>query len=125
MEAQICYSSSMSIDEELERLRQENQTVRERLKQALLAIDFLQECVKELGRQQAKDSHNSSLPAPPDRFGRPPKSLWYRVARKSAGSPAIGGIIWTGPSWCSCMKGSAVSTANRISVTFLLCSQWL
>ena len=44
---QICYSTSMSTDEELEQLRHENQTLREGLKQALLAIDYLQERVKE------------------------------------------------------------------------------
>lgn len=80
----------MSNDEELERLRQENQTLREGLKQALLAIDYLQERVKELERQQAKDSHNSSLPPSSDRFVRPAKSLRQKSGKKpgaQAGHP--------------------------------------
>ncbi len=75
----------MGNDDELERLRQENHSLREGLKQALLAIDFLQERVKELERQQAKDSHNSSLPPSSDRFVRPPKSLRPSSGKKSGG----------------------------------------
>jgi transposase len=75
----------MSNDDELERLRQENHSLREGLKQALLAIDFLQERVKELERQQAKDSHNSSLPPSSDRFVRPPKSLRQSSGKKAGG----------------------------------------
>src|SRR6266568_1603547 len=73
-------------DEELE---QSQQDLREGLKQAIMAlgsqhehgkvleglIDALQERVKTLERQQAKDSHNSSLPPSSDRFVRAPKSL--------------------------------------------------
>jgi transposase len=72
----------MSNDEELERLRQENQTLREGLKQALLAIDYLQERVKELERKPPKDSHNSSLPPSSDRFVRPAKSLRQKSGKK-------------------------------------------
>lgn len=75
----------MSNDEELQRLRQENQSLREGLKQALMAIDFLQERVKELERQQAKDSHNSSLPPSSDRFVRPVKSLREKSGKKPGG----------------------------------------
>jgi transposase len=86
----------MSKDEELERLRQENQalqeanqTLREGLLEAIQVIDAHQRRVKELeevvASQQermkalqarlAKDSHNSSLPPSSDRFIRAPKSL--------------------------------------------------
>ena len=82
---EICYSKSMSEDEELERLRQENQILREGLKQALMAIDYLQERVKELEGKQAKDSHNSSLPPSSDRFVRPPKSLRQKSGKKAGG----------------------------------------
>src|SRR5256885_8604717 len=93
----ICYSRSMTKDEELEQLRAEkrvlcerlrrkdeeleqlqqaNTDLREGLKQAIIAmgsqqervrvleglIDSQQERIKTLERQQAKDSHNSSLP---------------------------------------------------------------
>lgn len=75
----------MSNDDELERLRQENHSLREGLKQALQAIDFLQERVKELERQQAKDSHNSSLPPSSDRFVRPPRSLRQKSGKKPGG----------------------------------------
>ena len=84
----------MSNDDELERLRQENcslrqenQNLREGLKQALLAIEFLQERIKEVERQQAKDSHNSSLPPSSDRFVRPPKSLRVKSGKKPGGQP--------------------------------------
>jgi DNA repair exonuclease SbcCD ATPase subunit len=116
----ICYSSSMTKDEELERLRQEktallealrrkdeeleqshkaNQDLREGLKQAIMAlesqqervttleglIDALRERVKTLEGQQAKDSHNSSLPPSSDRFVRPPKSLRKKSGKKPGG----------------------------------------
>src|SRR5437764_7268759 len=116
----ICYSRSMTKDEELEQLRAEktvlcealrrkdeeleqshkaNQDLREGLKQAIIAIDaqqervkaleglidFLQERVKTLEGQQAKDSHNSSLPPSSDRFVRPPKSLRKKSGKKAGG----------------------------------------
>src|SRR5258707_779373 len=84
-------------DTELEQWHQANQDLREGLKQAIIAIgsqqervnvlegliDALQERIKTLERQQAKDSHNSSLPPSSDRFVRPPKSL----RKKSGKSP--------------------------------------
>lgn len=75
----------MSNDDELERLRQENQSLREGLKHALMAIDFLQERVKELERKSAKDSHNSSLPPSSDHFVRTPKSLRQASGKKPGG----------------------------------------
>ena len=77
----------MSNDEELDRVREENHTLREGLKQALQAIDYLQERVNELERQQAKDSHNSSLPPSSDRFVRAPKSLRHKSGKKPGGQP--------------------------------------
>src|SRR4249920_416298 len=84
-------------DEELEQSHQANQDLREGLKQAIIAIgsgqervkdlegliEALQERIKTLERQQAKDSHNSSLPPSSDRFVRAPKSL----RKKSGKSP--------------------------------------
>src|SRR6266516_278316 len=116
----ICYSRSMTKDEELEQLRHENTALREALqdkdteleqaqqantdlreglKQAIIAIgsgqervqvlegliDALQERLKTLERQQAKDSHNSSLPPSSDRFVRAPKSLRHKSGKKSGG----------------------------------------
>jgi transposase len=102
----ICYSSNMTKDEELEQLRAEktvlcellrrkdeeleqsleaNQDLREGLKQAIMAIEYLQERVKALEGQQAKDSHNSSLPPSSDRFVRPPKSLRKKSGKKPGG----------------------------------------
>src|SRR5260221_8828569 len=86
-----------SKDSELDQAQQANQDLREGLKQALIAIgsgqervnvlegliDALQERIKTLAGQQAKDSHNSSLPPSSDRFVRPPKSL----RKKSGKSP--------------------------------------
>jgi transposase len=102
----ICYSRSMTRDEELEQLRAEkivlcerlrrkdeelersqqaNQDLREGLKQAIIAIDSQQERVKTLEGQQAKDSHNSNLPPSSDRFVRPPKSLRKKSGKKPGG----------------------------------------
>ena len=86
-------------DEELEQAHQANQDLREGLKQAIIAIAYhqervttlegliegLQERVKTLERQQAKDSHNSSLPPSSDRFVRPPKSLRQKSGKKPGG----------------------------------------
>src|SRR5438270_6034292 len=116
----ICYSRSMTKDEELEQLRAEkrvlcerlrrkdeeleqlqqaNTDLREGLKQAIIAInsqqervkplegliDFLQERIPTLERQQAKDSHNSHLPPSSDRFVRPAKSLRKKSGKKAGG----------------------------------------
>src|SRR5690349_3128021 len=76
-------------DDELAQAQQANQTLREGLKQAIIAIDAqqervttlegliasLQERITTLEGQQAKNSHNSHLPPSFDRFVRPPKSL--------------------------------------------------
>jgi len=48
-------------------------------------IEGLQERVKTLERQQAKDSHTSSLPPSSDRFVRPPKSLRHKSGKKVGG----------------------------------------
>ena len=88
-------------DEELEQAQQANQDLREGLKQAIIAIgsgqervkvlegliEGLQERIKTLERQQAKDSHNSSLPPSSDRFVRAPKSLRHKSGKKAGGQP--------------------------------------
>lgn len=75
----------MNTDDELERLRQENQTLREALRQAVDAIGYLQQRVEALEQRQAKDSHNSSLPPSSDRFVRAPKSLRKKSGKQPGG----------------------------------------
>src|SRR6266699_3307543 len=86
-------------DIKLEQSQQANQDLREGLKQAIMAIgsqhervkvlegliEALQERIKTLERQQAKDSHNSSLPPSSDRFVRPPKSLRQKSGKLPGG----------------------------------------
>ena len=74
-------------DEELQQSHQANQDLREGLKQAIEAIDYLQERVKALEGQQAKDSQNSNLPPSSNRFVRPPKSLRQKSGKKPGGQP--------------------------------------
>lgn len=96
---QILYGALLGKDEELEQAQQANQILREGLKEAIASIGYLQEQVtslqgvidaqheriKTLERQQAKDSHNSSLPPSSDRFVRPPKSLREKSGQKPGG----------------------------------------
>jgi transposase len=105
------YEALRRKDEELEQSRQANQDLREGLKQAIIAIgagqervtvlegliDALQERITTLERQQAKDSHNSSLPPSSDRFVRPPKSLRKKSGKSPGGRDA--------PSWASPAAG--------------------
>ncbi len=102
----------MTMDEELNHLRQENQvlqttnqTLREGLLEAIHAIEglllrvkdlegggaFQQERIKTFEGRQAKDSHNSSLPPSSDRFGRMPKSLCKKSGKKPGGQPRYQG----------------------------------
>jgi transposase len=86
---------------EVQQLKQEKQVLREGLGEAIQAIerlqehahvlegqiDVLQERLKTLEGQQAKDSHNSSLPPSSDRFARPAKSLRQKSGKKPGGQP--------------------------------------
>lgn len=86
-------------EEELQQSYQANQALREGLKQAISALESQQEqiktCeglitsqqerIKTLEGQQAKDSHNSSLPPSSDRFVRPIKSLRKKSGKKPGG----------------------------------------
>jgi transposase len=89
---QICESSGMTTDEELEQLRQANTHLREQvgslteaLTTATETISSLQDQVKHLQEQQAKDSYKSSLPPSSDRFVRRPKSLRKKSGKKAGG----------------------------------------
>src|SRR5712692_10433701 len=81
------YEALRRKDEELEQSHQANQDLREGLKQAIIAIGAGHERVNTLERQQAKDSHNSSLPPSSDRFVRAPKSLRTKSGKKPGGQP--------------------------------------
>jgi transposase len=85
--------------QEVLQLQHEKQVVRDALKEAIQAIeqvqehakmlegqiDVLQERVRILEGQQAKDSHNSNLPPSSDRFVRLPKSLKQKSGKKPGG----------------------------------------
>jgi len=84
---------------EAQQLQHEKQVIRDALKEAIQAIerlqehaktlesqiDVLQERVKTLEGRQAKDSHNSNLPPSSDRFVRRPKSLKQKSGKKPGG----------------------------------------
>jgi hypothetical protein len=85
--------------QEVQQLQHEKVVESEALKEAMQAIErlqthannlegqieVLQERVKTLERQQAKDSHNSNLPPSSDRFVRAPKSLRQKSGKKPGG----------------------------------------
>lgn len=75
----------MDKDQEIERLRQENQEMKAALQQALETITRLTQRVQALEAQLAKDSHNSHLPPSSDRFVRQPKSLRPKSQKPSGG----------------------------------------
>jgi transposase len=118
-------------DEELQQSRRSNQDVREGLKQAIIAIESLREQVKDLQGQvnclqeriktlegqQAKDSHNSSLPPSSDRFFRAPKSLRQKSGKKPGGQRGHRGHHLrqvAAPTRCSSMRSNAASVASVI-----------
>jgi hypothetical protein len=86
-------------DKELQQVYQANQDLREGLKQAIRGLESQQERMKTLEGlitaqqerittlegQQAKDSHNSSLPPSSDRFVRAPQSLRKKSGKKPGG----------------------------------------
>jgi transposase len=75
----------MDKDQEIERLRQENQELKAALQQALATIEQLTQRVQELEARLAKDSHTSHLPPSSDRFHRQPKSLRKKSEKPSGG----------------------------------------
>ncbi len=88
----------MTIEEELNHLREENKVLREQLvqrdemiqqmqKKVGEQISALSEQVKSLRDRLSKDSHNSHLPPSSDRFVRKPKSLRQRSEKHSGGQP--------------------------------------
>jgi transposase len=90
----------MIADDELIRLRAENQHLKEQLQQRdqhLLELEqlvlSLQEQVKTLQERLAKDSHNSHLPPSSDRFARQKKtrSQRKRSGKKPGGQPGHDG----------------------------------
>ncbi len=104
----ILYEALLRQEEELKLSQQAKQDLREGLKQAIIAINSQQEQVKvlegliasqqeritTLERQQAKDSHTSSLPPSSDRFVRPPKSTAHtRAERRLVDNKAIKDIL--------------------------------
>src|SRR5215467_807125 len=100
-DTRILYEALLRTENELEQAQQANEDLREGLKQALIAMGSQQERIQALEeviaaqheristleRQQAKDSHNSSLPPSSDRFVRPPKSLRQKSGKKAGGQP--------------------------------------
>ena len=95
-------------EDELKRLRQSNEDLREGLRSAISSLQAyhkqvvgleevstgLRRQVSTLQQRQAKDSHNSSLPPSSDRFVRAPKSLRQPSCKKPGGQKAIVGIFY-------------------------------
>jgi transposase len=95
------YEALLRTEAKLDQAQQANEDLRDGLKQALIAmgsqqeriqaleevITAQQERISTLERQQAKDSHNSSLPPSSDRFVRPPKSLRQKSGKQAGGQP--------------------------------------
>lgn len=91
--------------QEVQQLQHEKQVIREALTEAIRAIErlqehanslegqigVLQERVKTLEGQLAKDSHNSNFPPSSDRFVRLPKSLKQKSGKKPGGQQGHGG----------------------------------
>ncbi|MFL5704649.1 MAG: IS66 family transposase [Ktedonobacteraceae bacterium] len=75
----------MDKDQEIERLRQENQELKAALQEALASMAQLSQQVHELQARLKKDSHNSHLPPSSDRFARQPKSLRKKSEKPSGG----------------------------------------
>jgi transposase len=75
----------MDKDQEIERLRAENQQKDERIASLEHQMEFLMHRVQELEGRLKKDSHNSHLPPSSDRFARQPKSLRKKSDKPSGG----------------------------------------
>ena len=75
---------------ETDRLRAENEELREQLSLALQVIEQLQQRVQELEAQVKQDSHNSNWPSSRDK-GRRTKSLRERSGKKPGGQPGHAG----------------------------------
>src|SRR5579859_6145290 len=67
------------------------------MQQMQTQISSLTQQVQALQERQAKDSHNSSLPASSDRFTRKTKSLWKKSEKKSGGQEGHPGtsLAWS------------------------------
>src|SRR5215212_9223528 len=75
----------MDNDAEIDRLRAENEQLREQLSMTLRVIEQLQQRIQELEAQVKQDSHNSNWPSSRDK-GRT-KSLRERSGKKPGGQP--------------------------------------
>src|SRR5712691_10251138 len=75
----------MTPEEELLRLRAENQALKDQLTERDELIGQLLQRISALEERLAKDSHNSHLPRSSDRFSRQPKSLRKKSGKKPGG----------------------------------------
>src|SRR5712691_8900638 len=87
----------MTPEEELLRLRAENQALKDQLTERDELIGQLLQRISALEERLAKDSHNSSLPPSSDRFARQPKSLRKKSGKKPGGQPGHQGrtLMWS------------------------------
>ncbi|MCA9966957.1 MAG: hypothetical protein KC423_22060, partial [Anaerolineales bacterium] len=75
------------LEQEIERLKRENQELRDLLQQVVAQLTIAEETIKQLRQQLGQNSHNSNWPSSHDqsRQKAKPKSMRPKTNRKAGG----------------------------------------